>query len=236
MPLKNTIELSSDNYKSTINHELFHVSTTYIDSNSNVIYCGFSQLQIKKGNKQIGEGLNEGYTQYLTDKYFPSKPLLMAYSYEKRIAEIVELIVGQEKMQSLYFNANLKGLIDVLKQYSTEENAYNFIVTLDFLNKHLTDKKLTTNSNEIKLDSLKIINSFLIQLYINKIILEQPNKKIDTKEIIDKLISLLTLLPGGATTYGKSFNVTDNELIMKIINDAFSSYEISEDKTILKQI
>lgn len=234
-PLKNIIELSPDNYKSTINHELFHVSTTYIDPNSNVIFCGFSQLQIKKGNKQIGEGLNEGYTQYLTEKYFPSDSLLIAYPYEKRIAEIVELIVGQEKMQSLYFNANLKGLIDVLKQYSSEENVYNFITTLDFLNKHLTDKKLISNSNEIRLNSLKSVNSFLIQTYINKLILEHPNKTIDTKEIFDKLVPLLTLLPSDVSIHKKPVTVIDDDLMRQIIKDALSNYEVSEDrKTISK--
>lgn len=235
VPLKNIIELSPNNYKATINHELLHVSTTYIDPNSNVIFCGFSQLQIKNGSKQIGEGLNEGYTQYLADKYFSSKPLLIAYPYEKRIAEIVELIVGQEKMQSLYFNANLKGLIDALKQYSTEENVYNFITTLDFLNKHLTDKKLTPNSNQIRLDSLKNINSFLIQTYINKLILEHPNEKIETQEIFNNLVPLLTLLPNDVAIHKKPVTVIDDDLMKQIIKDALSNYEVSEDrKTISK--
>lgn len=229
-PLKNTIELSPSNYKATINHELFHVSTTYIDTNSNVIFCGFHQFQIKNGNKRIGEGLNEGYTQYLTDKYFPSEPLLIAYPYEKRIAAIVELIVGQEKMQSLYFNANLKGLIDALKQYSTEENVYNFITTLDFLNKHLTDKKLTPNSNKIRLNSLKSISSFLIQTYINKLILEKTNKTIDTKEIFDKLVPLLILLPRDIAIHKKTVTVIDDDLMMEIIKDALFNYKVSDDK------
>lgn len=233
VPEDNKIELSKDNYKLTIDHELFHVSTTYIDPKTHIIFCGFQQ--IKSANNQIGEGLNEGYTQYLTEKYFSSVPLLKAYPYEKRIAETVELIVGQEKMQSLYFNANLKGLIDVLKQYNTEDNVYNFITTLDFLNKHLTDKNLTPNSNQIRLNSLKSINSFLIQTYIKKVIIEYPNEKIDTNDVFEKLVPLLTKMPNEAKINGKPITIIDDALMVQIINDAFSSYEISEDrKTISK--
>lgn len=233
LPLENTIELSPDNYKATIDHELFHVSTTYIDPKTHIVFCGFQQ--IKSANNQIGEGLNEGYTQYLTEKYFSPSTLLKAYPYEKRIAETVELIVGQEKMQSLYFNANLKGLIEVLKQYNAEEKVYNFITTLDFLNKHLTDKKLTPNSNQIRLSSLKSINSFLIQTYIKKIILEYPNEKIESKEVFEKLVPLLTKIPNYIKINGKPVTIIDDGLMMEIIKDAFSDYKPSEDrKTISK--
>lgn len=85
IPEENTIELSENNYSLTIDHELFHASTTVIDKSTGMIYCGFQQITSK--NKQIGEGLNEGYTQYLTEKYFGNKrPLLNSYTYEKRIA------------------------------------------------------------------------------------------------------------------------------------------------------
>lgn len=74
-PKNNTLELSKSNYSLTIDHELFHASTTVVDNTAGIIYCGFQQITSK--NKTIGEGLNEGYTQYLTEKYFGKKrPLL----------------------------------------------------------------------------------------------------------------------------------------------------------------
>lgn len=233
LPLENIIELSASNYKSTINHELLHVATTYIDQKTKTVLSGFQQ--IKNENNQIGEGLNEGYTQYLTEKYFSHTDILKAYPYEKRIAETVELIVGQEKMQSLYFNANLNGLIETLKQYNTEENVYDFITTLDFLSKHSTDKKLTSNSEQIIINCLKSINSFLIKTYIKKTILEHPDKDIEIKEVLEKLIPLLTKIPSSIKINGKSINLTDQDLMMEIIDDALSSFEKSEDrKTISK--
>ena len=227
LPEENTIELSEDNYRTTIDHELFHASTTYIDPKSHIIFCGFQQ--IKNINNQIGEGLNEGYTQYLAEKYFSSHPLLKAYSYEKKIAEAVELIVGQEKMQSLYFNANLKGLIDALKQYNTEENIYNFITTLDFLNKHSRDKHLTPNSNKIILNNLEYINSFLIKTYMQKLILEFPEEKIDVRQLIENIYPILTKIPN-VKMNKREFNALNEEFVANVINETLSNYKSSDDK------
>jgi len=231
LPDENIICVSSDNYKSTINHELLHASTTYIDPNTNTIFCGFQKN--KSSNNQIGEGLNEGYTEYLIEKYF--SVLYQAYTYEKSIAKSVELIVGEQKMQSLYFNANLKELIDILKQYSTAEKALDFITTLDFLNNHLRDKNLTSYSKNIILNSLKSINHFLIQTYIKKVIMESPNGKTNSKEVLEKLIPLLTIIPFILKKDGKSIIVNDDKEIIEVIDETFSYYKFSEDrKTILK--
>lgn len=166
-PKNNTLELSKSNYSLTIDHELFHASTTVVDNTAGIIYCGFQQITSK--NKTIGEGLNEGYTQYLTEKYFGKKrPLLKAYVYEKRIAEIVEKIIGEKKMKTLYFSANLNGLVECLKQYSSEEDVYRFINALDFLNKHMKDKYLIPSSTEIIMNCLKYINSFLVKVCLRK--------------------------------------------------------------------
>lgn len=223
----NTIVVSPDNYQSTINHELFHASTTYIDPDTNTIFVGFEQ---QKGfNKQIGNGLNEGYTQYLAEKYFGIP--LNAYNYEKRISELVEMIVGQEKMQSLYFNANLKGLIDSLKQYNTEENVYKFITTLDFLNKHLTDKRLMNTSNQIRLTSLKNINYFLIYTYIQKVLLEQQDEINDTKKLFDKLEPFLSELPREIKIHGKIlFSINNYDFATEIINSCFFNYDVNATK------
>ena len=108
--------------------------------------------------------------------------------------------------------------------------------TLDnIVNKHLTDKNLTPNSNQIRLNSLKSINSFLIQTYIKKIILEYSNEKIEAKEVFEKLVPLLTKIPNDIKINGKSITIIDDSLMMEIIKDAFSDYKISEDtKTISK--
>ena len=222
---ENEIQLSPNCHKSTIFHELLHASTSYIDENF-IHFVGFEQ--VNNGNI-IGEGLNEGYTQYLTEKFFNSSS--ESYIYEKRIAEILEIIVGKEMMQSLYFNANLKGLVDVLKQYNTEENVYNFITTLDFLNKHMADGvvgNLTTDSKQIILNSLKSVNIFLIETYLKKIILENPTEIIDNREILEKSIPLLTKIPTGINMNGHEIGTMDAKSMIQIAKDFVSVYEHEE--------
>ena len=73
--------------------------------------------------------------------------------------------------------------------------------------------------------------AMIMQTYINKIILEYPEKKIEMKEIFDKLVPLLTLLPSNVTIHRKSVTVTDDNLMRQIIKDAFSNYEVNENKS-----
>lgn len=230
IPTDDKIELSESNYKYTINHELLHVASTFVDKVTKTIYCGFEQT---KNNINIGEGLNEGYTQYLAEKYF--KDSLKAYAYEKRIAQAVELIIGIDKMRSLYFNANLNGLIGELCQYNTEENVYEFIKTLDFINKHINDKKLTPKSNQMLLDCFKKNNLFLIQTFTNKIIKEYPNNEIDIRELIDKLLPIITIVPSKIDKKHKTKVIMSEDDLKEIVNHSITNYSyVSKEKTIKK--
>ena len=232
----NTIVLSKDNCCLTIDHELLHASTTIIDKSNSIILCGFQQ--INKG-RQIGEGLNEGYTQYLAEKYFGDKhKLLHAYLYEKRVAEILEIIVGEDLMKALYFNANLMGLIEYLKQYNQEEEIYKFIRTLDFLNKHLEDKHLTESSFKIIFESLQYINIFLIKTSLRKKIVNNSlNEQMDVLDLIYSLIPILNLLPANITSGNYKYEIVDNKLINENILAVMSEYtNEKQKKSLIKEI
>ena len=61
----------------------------------------------------VGIGLNEGYTEVLSNRYVADKKLIVngknvGYKYERAVAELVELIVGRNKMINMYFMAILK--------------------------------------------------------------------------------------------------------------------------------
>ena len=70
-------------------HELLHLSS------------------LKKGNK-IFEPLNEGYTQLLEERYFGEADL--SYYYEVKIMKILELIIGKDELEKLYFSGNFINL------------------------------------------------------------------------------------------------------------------------------
>lgn len=128
--ISNTIKLSNTFTKECLFHELFHLSSSVYDDETGNIYFGF--IQRKKGTFDVGYAITEGYTQYLTEKHFGISNLSY-YGIEKIIAGNVEKVIGVKKMESLYFNADLNGLINELAQYSSIELAQEFILAFDFV-------------------------------------------------------------------------------------------------------
>lgn len=175
----------------SIYHELFHVASSSFNSESNIGYTGFNQSHLNLDSKfNIGKGINEGYTQLLTLRYFGKKhKITPAYEFEVAVVEKLEKIVGQEEMKRLYLNANLLGLIENLKQYASEEDIVNFITGIDLIINH-EDNSFLLGNNKIK-TSLTNIYNFLLKAYITKlkqqvetgiitinVFLEQSNKYI----------------------------------------------------------
>jgi len=174
---ENTIDLAttpiSELYNS-ICHELLHASSTRLDLKNDVIYSGLSQVQINKKDESKalvhGIGINEGLTQYYANKFFdPRCQLIPAYSVyeeEQAIARLLEIIIGKEKLQSLYFRADLNGLINELLKYASKEDIYKFIKYTDVLFYYSSEKQLKFR----ELDEVKnYINTFLINAYNNSV-------------------------------------------------------------------
>lgn len=224
---ENKIKVSDKDYELTIDHELFHASSTIVDSETGIVFTGFSQ--IINEDKKIGEGLNEGYTQHLTEKYFgKKKKILTTYAYEVKIAEAIEMIVGEKQMQSLYFNANLNGLIDILKQYNTEEKIYDFIISLDLVNKYVRQNINSLKATKIIINTLIDINWFLLETFINKIIYENPDRK-DYKTLISEnkksLTKFIGMVPQKINFKKKPFILIDEDILANKLIDIVSNYE-----------
>ena len=124
---KNKIELHKI---SSIYHELFHLSANDININdtSNGFYYDLNDCS-------IGEGLNEGYIEVLVERYFEdeTKEQEEIYSFEKKCAKVLEEIVGQENMETLFFNQDLLGLISILKNYYSSEEIIEFLTIIDVI-------------------------------------------------------------------------------------------------------
>lgn len=132
----NKIVYEKENYKSSIMHELFHLSSTVHGDDR--IFSGFAQI-LKDKSEVIGIGLNEAYTCILDDRYFkkytPEKEGLLAYSYYlcKQIVIYLENIIGEDVMEKYYSECNLKGVINILDTLTPHENTMDFIEALDNL-------------------------------------------------------------------------------------------------------
>ena len=231
---ENIIEVSKKDHEQTIDHELFHAATTIIEPETGNIFCGFLQI---RNNVEIGRSINEGYTQYITENLFgKKKKLLQAYGYEKSIAQVVEMIVGKEKMQSLYFNANLKGLVDCLKQYTDEEKIYNFFTTLDFIGKYIQKDIRTQKSYNFLFESFKEINHFLIEIFINKlgILAEDIEFETISYKFKEEITKFIVLLPQEIKIKGhkKIYKLWDYDMIVDEIQNSVikENIEINDKK------
>lgn len=117
-------KLESDK-DSIVNHELLHMSTARKDGNH--YFCGFEQID-RKSKCLIGRGLNEGYTELINQRYFSTTTPVkggteIAYLNEQWIAYGIEMLVGKEKMEELFFNGDLDGLLTEMSKYMSMEAA-----------------------------------------------------------------------------------------------------------------
>ena len=74
-PVKNKLCISKEcKDDTTLYHELFHMSSSFVKDK--LICSGFAQMNSKSNNKTIGVGINEGYTELLTSRYFNNEKFI----------------------------------------------------------------------------------------------------------------------------------------------------------------
>lgn len=152
-------------------HEFLHFASDKIHTGK--VMCGFEYSNEKY--RKVGRGLNEGYTQLLCSRYFPTLKSMSCGLYMIHISEKVEEIFGREKMGDLYFNGNLFDIINELTKLSSEEEAKQFIFDLDKLYDiyMLAAKTDTFDKNTELMD--KLLNK--LRQYIDKCMTEKNNNK-----------------------------------------------------------
>ena len=184
-------------------HELFHAASVLHDDNER-IFDGFHHQIISKSD--IGRGINEGYTEFLTQTYFIGNTD-SEYENEMYYVNLIERLIGKEKMQSFYFKSDLNGLIDELCKYNNLEDTIAFIKNVDsfsILRELRQEKVLQYKIKDGELPNLKFLqleqeleqlvakiyeslNQFIVESYINKI-KDNPNFAQEK----ENLISLMT--------------------------------------------
>ncbi len=168
----NSICVQEKDYYLVIPHELFHLASSYCDEVRKIIYSGFRQYCYETG-VSFGRGLNEGYTQRLTNRYFSSSN---SYQLEAHFAGMLEKIVGRVRMEEFYFNADIMGLINVLNKYEDEENVIKFISSFDYMN------VFKNRSSTIRANVDFVVN-FLIDCYIKRLKVLVENDEMEPLEM-----------------------------------------------------
>lgn len=147
-PEENKIKVMSDNNGIDVFfHELLHLASTKVTPES-IVFTGFCQGQ-NFGKKMTGLYINEGYTEYLNCKYFLQRDSIY-YEGVKQVARGIEDIIGEKKMEELYFNSDLKGLIQELSKYTTEREVLNLIARMDSLGQRPTMSKMNRVLSETR--------------------------------------------------------------------------------------
>lgn len=148
-----------DKHKEVLYHELLHAMTSF--KCGSLFISGFS-------HKNIGYGLNEGYTDLITNRLLNNSvyDYKIGYPYESIVSRIIELIIGKEKMYSLYFKGDLSGLIDTLSQYLHKSDVMNFMINLDKIN-HISYLRLVSSIKDLNEDTYlnNLYNQITLFLY-----------------------------------------------------------------------
>lgn len=176
--LGNTKDLEENDAELTPYHELLHLSTTKIDNKA--IRIGFQY-------NDFAVGLNEGYTELLTKRYFSKlgKKDFNAYIHFKWFSNMLEEIIGKDIFEDLYFNSNIVELIIEIEKYISREKIFNLIEDMDLLfnseselydyEKRFLYLKEQLDSNEI--DNYYDINRELLNRIYNTFIEINENKE-----------------------------------------------------------
>ena len=178
-PITNIIRSISEEDLDSIHHELIHLSANPYDDTNN--YGGFYYTIDKYC---IGYGLDEGYTELLNKRYFNSKTE-NAYRLQIMICKYIEELVGQRKMEKMYLNANLFGLIKELKQTYDVKEIERFIAAVDFTHDYDDISMLADVEIETLYSQIETIIIFLFKGYCKKLL----NKNLPI-EILEELLIL----------------------------------------------
>ena len=224
-PKKNKIEiLFSELDNLSFFHELLHMSSTIQTKKTN--FVGFYQSSKKMG--RIGYFINEGYTQLLSLRYFKDecKELNNAYQYNVNVVEILEQIVGKETMQSLYFNANLHGLVEELKKYARDEEIMKFIASTDFIAWWNQIPKKETRKWD---DCIKYISKFLIKTYTRKLLRGYKQNVLNEEQVKNQLIEFVSSFNLKPEDNKEKYAATSlsREDITSCFEEAFREYNVS---------
>lgn len=173
-------------------HELIHMATSY--SKGIISMVGFGQMIASKYCK--GKGLNEGYTELINQRYFQQtedNEYSTAYPKEQELVYGIEMLVGKEKMEKLFFNADLDGLINEMSKYMPLQETNILINNADLL--------------EAKTEDINMITAFSKAMIANRIIERQ--EQLYSQGLISKEEYEFKLLEVEMFTRGFSFRKSD---------------------------
>ena len=137
----------------SLGHELLHVASSFYDEVRKELQCGFSQAS-EEGLAEIGNGLNEGYTEYLTFQIF-GEDKNSGYKNLTLIARLLELFFDDPKeMEKFYFGHDLPGFIHYMERFIPYDRMISIILSLDKIDiyEHGYEKGVTLEMVNVEME------------------------------------------------------------------------------------
>ncbi|MBR2744321.1 MAG: hypothetical protein IKE01_03375 [Clostridia bacterium] len=146
---------------SQLGHELIHSAARYRDSNGRNSFTGLK-------NNDITRGINEGFTQMITENIFgyTVSPHSDGYRDLKKTAKILQATFGEKFIVNAYFNHD-GSLAKACNITSNNEQFYDELCSLTnqiyYVNKMKNNKAITTSA-------LSLYDSYVDAMYRNVVI------------------------------------------------------------------
>lgn len=152
-------------------HELLHLSSSQFDKINLTLYSGFGYNDCRE-RKIVGEGITEGYIELLCDRGLHNGKFVndikderyyVCYCYTKALVRQLEIVVGKELLEDMFFKDGFRRLKEFLLQYKSENEVNKFFHNCDIstiahdYNNPILNKK-TLDAQAFLLD---IINSYM---------------------------------------------------------------------------
>lgn len=177
--------------KKSIYHEILHMASSYNDYENEVYYRGFFQHNENK-KVTIGEGLNEGYTELLSnrdinnDNYTSYSEIednyIIAYPISQALAHQLEIIIGKSEMEKMYFDNDLRGLVERIIGYGkTEKETFQFLKQFDIstvITK--TSPKIVTNQ---VMKAQNFLKDICVSYFPDRIVEFEKHELISVREL-----------------------------------------------------
>lgn len=221
-PLTDKIIVDEHDIRRSIFHELLHLA-------SNKRYCekyysGFRQFMVEglEGKEyvkySIGSGLNEAYTELLTQRYFRNEGCARSYKMIIDFAYHIEILVGRELMERLYFDADLYSLMDRLSEYSSYDEVEKLIKKIDHFYDATYESVMLIPKYMVK-NTYKEIILMLAKMYLRKINFSIRDDRESVSFLIDSFESLIDLKKNNIFSY--SLNSREYLKIKQVMNKEF---------------
>lgn len=208
---ENSIVLYRNNRRATLYHELFHMASSYLDGDN--FFSGFSYCNSnsKDMSKDFGDGINEGYTELLTRRYFGNVEHIESdYDYQVLIVSLLEEIVTRDVMERLYLTADFQGLMVILKKYMYEDEIFLFVKNMDFVLEHGLDEGLNKHNKKILDGVTRDITVFLVKAYFKKVYL-MDRSEFEKDKLVDGYITKIIGHPNLLLSYDEMIDIINKE-------------------------